>query len=152
MNLLAIDQGTSSTKALVVDEEGRVAAEAAVAVHPRAVGPDGVEHDAELLLASIVEAGRRAVDAAGLEIDAVGLANQGETVVAFDPHSGQALGPAIVWQDRRAAGLVDELAPHAEELLALSGLPLDPYFTAPKLRWLTERAPAGARSPASTPG
>ncbi len=67
---------------------------------------------------------------------AVGLANQGETVLAWDPHSGEPLTQALVWQDRRAATICDEMAPHARELKQLTGLPLDPYFAAPKMAWI----------------
>jgi glycerol kinase len=88
------------------------------------------------LLTSVVDAGRRALADAGESVEAVGLANQGETVLAWDPSTGEPLTDAIVWQDRRAAPLCDELAPHAEELRQLTGLPLDPYFAAPKMAWI----------------
>lgn len=144
MNILAIDQGTSSTKALVVDEHGVVLSEASVDVTPTTRGHDEVEHDANALLASIVTAGRQALALASVDVAAVGLANQGETVVAWDPLTGEACSPAIVWQDRRATVVTDQLASHASRLFELTGLPLDPYFTAPKLRWLADRAPEGA--------
>ena len=144
MRVLAIDQGTSSTKALVLDGDGTILAEATTPVHPRS-GPAGsVEQDAEELLASILSAGRRAVTAAGGGIDAVGIANQGETVVACDRATGRPLGPALSWQDRRAVSVTDQLAGQAERLTAISGLPLDPYFTAPKLAWLTHELGEGA--------
>ena len=66
----------------------------------------------------------------------VALANQGETVLAWDRDSGRPLSPAIVWQDRRASRLCDELAEHADMLAARTGLVLDPYFSAPKMAWL----------------
>jgi glycerol kinase len=72
------------------------------------------------------------------------LANQGETVVAFDPLTGNATTPAIVWQDRRANSVTESMRDHEPRLFELTGLPLDPYFTAPKLRWLADRAPKGS--------
>ena len=74
--------------------------------------------------------------AAGVAIEAVALANQGETVLAWDPDSGTPLSPAIVWQDRRAESICVELAAHADEIAARTGLVLDPYFSAPKMAWL----------------
>jgi glycerol kinase len=136
VNVLAIDQGTSSTKALVVADEGSILAQAEVEVHPRATTEGGVEVDPEELLGSVVEAGRRALDEAGVRVRAAGLANQGETVLAWDLASGRPLSAAVVWEDRRAIEITDELQESAAELEQLSGLKLDPYFAAPKMTWL----------------
>lgn len=140
MAVLAIDQGTSATKALVVDDDGRVLASAArpVTVH---AGADGsVEVDPGELWDSVVTAGRAALaDAGGPTLHAVGLANQGETVLAWDRVTGEPQGRAIVWQDGRAASVCDALRPHADRLAAITGLQLDPYFSAPKLAWLRAR-------------
>ena len=138
VNVLAIDQGTSSTKALVVDADGAVRGRADVAVHPRVLGGGGVEQDPEELWRSVVDAGAAAVRAAGVTIGAVGLANQGETVLAWDRASGRALSTALSWQDRRAGVVCDRLAARADELTATTGLPLDPYFAAAKMTWLRE--------------
>lgn len=140
--VLAIDQGTSSTRALVVAEDGSVLAEASAPVRPRAHGEGAVEQDPAELLASVVDAGRNALAAAGTEVAAVGLGNQGETVLMWDPVSLRPLGPAVSWQDRRAADVTERLAPRAERLREITGLPLDPYFAAPKMAWLRERADA----------
>ena len=135
-NVLAIDQGTSGTKAVVVCPERGVIASATVDLRPR-YGPAGeVEQDPQALLDSVLDAGRRALAAAGEPVIAVGLANQGETVLAWDPRTGTPLTPAIVWQDRRAAAICHDLADDAGWLTDLTGLPLDPYFAAPKLAWL----------------
>ena len=134
--VLAIDQGTSGTKAIVVCPERGVLATATVDLHPRYGNDGAVEIDPELLLSSVVEAGRRALDLAGEPVAAVGLANQGETVLAWDRATGTPLTPAIVWQDRRSAALCAQLAPAGGRLAELTGLPLDPYFAAPKLAWL----------------
>ncbi|MFJ1598797.1 FGGY family carbohydrate kinase [Streptomyces sp. NPDC088261] len=137
--VLAVDQGTSSTKALVICPERGVIGTGSAPAAPR-YGPGGtVEVDPALLLSSVVEAGRRALADAGEPVAAVGLANQGETVLAWDPGTGAPLTDAIVWQDRRAEPLCAELAPHAARLRELTGLPVDPYFAAPKMAWIRRR-------------
>ncbi|MGZ4480252.1 MAG: FGGY family carbohydrate kinase [Nocardioidaceae bacterium] len=135
-SILAIDQGTSGTKALVVDERGRLLALAEEPVNPVYLQGGGVEQDPGELLDSVLVAGRRAVAAAGRPVEMVTIANQGETVLAWDPVTGAPLSPAVVWQDRRSADLCAELTGHAAEVAARTGLVLDPYFSAPKMAWL----------------
>ncbi len=142
MNVLAIDQGTSATKALLVGPGAEVLGRGEVPVRTRSVGADGVEADPEELFASVVAAGAQALAAAGAPAHAVALANQGETVLAWDRATGAPLSRAIVWQDRRSAGLCGRLADRAAELTAITGLPLDPYFAAPKMAWLRENLTA----------
>jgi glycerol kinase len=139
VTVLAIDQGTSGTKAIVVSPDRGVIATADAPVRPRYGSGGLVEQDPGELLESVLDAGRRALAAAGEPVAAVGLANQGETVLAWDPQSGQPLTPAIVWQDRRSAGVCDRLREHAERLEEITGLSLDPYFAAPKMTWLREQ-------------
>jgi glycerol kinase len=134
--VLAIDQGTSSTKAIVVDGTGRGVAVAEEPLRPDYLGCGGVEQDPEALLHSVLESGRRAVAAAGLPIDVVALANQGETVLAWDPATGRPLTKAIVWQDRRAEEICAPLSAHRDLVAERTGLVLDPYFSAPKLAWV----------------
>lgn len=136
MTVLAIDQGTSGTKAIVVDPEHGVVGLAEVPVHPRYLDGGGVEQDPAELLESVLGAGRAALAQAGRPVEAVSLANQGETVLAWDPDTGRPLSQAIVWQDRRAESLCAGLAGHADMLAARTGLVLDPYFSAPKMAWL----------------
>ncbi|WP_433510438.1 FGGY family carbohydrate kinase [Nonomuraea sp. CA-143628] len=138
MYILAIDQGTSGTKAIVVDGGGAVLAIAEEALRPRYLEGGGVEQDPHALLDSVLTAGRRAGAAAGVPLAAVALANQGETVLAWDPATGEPLTPAIVWQDRRAERLCAARAPYADRVAALTGLVLDPYFSAPKMRWIRD--------------
>ena len=139
MNVLAIDQGTSATKAIVVGDGGRVLGEGSAPVHPKP-GPGGaVEQDPQELLDSIVAAGRAALEAAGEPVEAVGVGNQGETVLRWDRATGRPFGPALSWQDRRAVTVTNELADHADRLTEITGLPLDPYFAAPKMTWLRRR-------------
>ncbi|MFD4033323.1 FGGY family carbohydrate kinase [Streptomyces sp. NPDC058637] len=134
--VLAIDQGTSGTKALVICPERGVIGSGSAPVRPRYASGGVVETDPAELLGSVLDAGRQALAEAGEPVAAVGLANQGETVLAWDPATGLPLTDAVVWQDRRAEALCAGLAPYAEELKQLTGLPLDPYFAAPKMAWI----------------
>ncbi|MFD8157963.1 FGGY family carbohydrate kinase [Streptomyces malaysiensis] len=134
--ILAIDQGTSGTKAIVVDTEDGTVAIAEEAIRPSYLPGGGVEQNPQQLLASVLTAGRRAVSMADRPIDGVALANQGETVLAWDEATGTPLSPAIVWQDRRAESICAELTEHSEVLAQRTGLVLDPYFSAPKMAWL----------------
>jgi glycerol kinase len=150
VTVLSIDQGTSATKALVVAADGRVLAHAEVAVGPAPTPDGGVEQDPEQLWASVIETGTRAVRAAGVAVAAIGLANQGETVLAWDRESGSPFGGALSWQDRRAIEVCDELASQAAVLTARTGLPLDPYFAGPKMTWLRRHTPHGVITTSDT--
>ncbi len=137
MAILALDQGTSGSKAIVIDADG-IHAVVENAIHP-AYLPDGaVEQDPMELYNSLIDAGRQAVAEAARPIEGVSLANQGETVLAWDPETGEPLTPCIVWQDRRAETVVERLRQHADEVHQRTGLVLDCYFTAPKMVWLRE--------------
>lgn len=137
MTVLAIDQGTSGTKAIVVDPVHGVVGIAEVPVHPVYLNDGGVEQDPSELLESVLAAGHGAIAAAGgRSVDVVSLANQGETVLAWDPATGRPLSQAIVWQDGRAASVCAELKDHREFIETRSGLALEAYFSAPKLAWL----------------
>ncbi|MFT4109604.1 FGGY family carbohydrate kinase [Propionicimonas sp.] len=136
MTVLAIDQGTSGTKAIVVDPSDGIVGLAEVPVHPAYLADGGVEQDPRELLDSVRSAARQAMAAAGRPIDIVSLANQGETVLAWDPDTGRPLSPAIVWQDGRAAPVCAELEGSRELIEHRSGLALEAYFSAPKLAWL----------------
>lgn len=137
-HVLAIDQGTSGTKAIVVDNQGAVLSIAEVELHPTYLPGGGVEQDPAALLESVITSGRRALEQAGVSVNAVALANQGETVLGWDRTSGRALTPAIVWQDRRAASVCAALADSADDVAQRTGLVLDPYFSAPKMRWIRD--------------
>lgn len=136
MTVLAIDQGTSGTKAVVVDAHDGVVGVAEVAVTPRYLDGGAVEQDPAQLLDSVLTAGHAAIAQAGRPVEAVSLANQGETVLAWDRTSGRPRSAAIVWQDRRAESVCADLVGHADLLAARTGLVLDPYFSAPKMAWL----------------
>jgi glycerol kinase len=136
VRILAIDQGTSATKAVIFGEDGEIVTSVEAAVTPRAVPGGGVEQDPEQLWQSVCEAGREAVARAGDGVAAVGFANQGETVLAWARNTGRPLSTAISWQDRRAASICTDMAGVADDLTRTTGLPLDPYFAAPKMTWL----------------
>ncbi|MGA5194542.1 FGGY family carbohydrate kinase [Streptomyces exfoliatus] len=138
--VLAVDQGTSGTKALVLCPERGVIGSGTAPVRPRHLPGGLVEVDPRELYDSVVAAGRAALAEAGTPVVAVGLANQGETVLAWDPATGAPLTDALVWQDRRAASVCEGLGAHAERLRHLTGLPLDPYFAAPKMAWIRRHA------------
>ncbi|MFD3994485.1 FGGY family carbohydrate kinase [Streptomyces sp. NPDC058548] len=138
--VLAVDQGTSGTKALVLCPERGVIGSGTAPVRPRYLPGGLVEVDPRELYDSVVTAGRAALADAGTPVVAMGLANQGETVLAWDPATGEPLTDALVWQDRRAASVCAELDAHAEQLRHLTGLPLDPYFAAPKMAWIRRHA------------
>ncbi|WP_293780805.1 FGGY family carbohydrate kinase [uncultured Aeromicrobium sp.] len=135
MAILAIDQGTSGTKAVVVDDDGIIAV-AERELRPRYLPGGGVEQDPHELLQSVLDTGREAATSGGRPLTAVALANQGETVLAWDLATGQPLTTALSWQDRRAESVCGALADHAEEIRARTALQLDPYFSAPKMAWL----------------
>ena len=134
--VLAIDQGTSGTKAIVVGADDQILGLAEVSVYPQYLPGGGVEQDPLALLESVMTAGRAAIAQSSVPVDVVTLANQGETVLAWDPATGSPLSPMIVWQDRRADSVCNGLGDHAAVIAARTGLVLDPYFSAPKLTWL----------------
>ena len=139
MRIAAIDQGTTSTKALIVADDGS-AVDVGGLRHAQKLPRTGwVGHDAGELLANV----RALIDrAASLGMEGIALANQGETVVAWDRRTGRPLADAIVWHDRRTEAQVAALAAAGmgEAVKQASGLPLDPYFSASKLRWLLDNA------------
>jgi len=138
MSVLAIDQGTSGTKAIVVDDAGTVLALAEETVRPQYLPGGAVEQSPAELLESVLTAGRRAIAEAGVPIEVISLANQGETVLAWDPATGEPLTSALVWQDSRAQTVCDQLRERGGEIAQRTGLVLDPYFSAPKMTWIRE--------------
>ncbi|HEY8879233.1 MAG TPA: FGGY family carbohydrate kinase, partial [Roseateles sp.] len=148
--LLALDQGTSSSRALVFDRSGRLLAVAQRELPQHFPQPGWVEHDAEQIWTHQVECAREAVAKAGVKVGAIGITNQRETVVLWDRKTGQPLHKALVWQDRRTAAFCEQLKSNGLEprVRELTGLVLDPYFSATKLRWLLDHVP-GARERAA---
>ncbi|MGY3317242.1 FGGY family carbohydrate kinase [Arthrobacter sp. TE12232] len=134
--VLAIDQGTSGTKAVVVAADGKILGLAEQPVRPHYLDGSGVEQDPQELLDSVLATGRAAVARSGALVDIVTIANQGETVLAWDPDTGKPLSNMIVWQDRRAEAICASLAGFKEDFAKRTGLVLDPYFSAPKQAWI----------------
>lgn len=137
--LLAIDEGTSSARAIVFSLKGEILGLGRRPVPLSYPQPGWVEQDPEALWQAQFEAVQEALRAAGVQptdIAAIGLTNQRETTIAWDPHTGQPYGPAIVWQDRRTADFCAQLAPQTERLRQKTGLLPDPYFSASKIAWM----------------
>ncbi|MDP3288618.1 MAG: glycerol kinase GlpK, partial [Methyloversatilis sp.] len=148
-HILALDQGTTSSRALLFDTAGRVVAMAQRELPQHYPQPGWVEHDAHRIWTDTVDCVKEALMRAALaptDIAAVGITNQRETVVLWERATGTPLAPAIVWQDRRTADFCARLKAdgHEDAVRAKTGLVLDPYFSASKIAWLLEHVP-GAR-------
>lgn len=136
--VLSIDQGTSGTKAIVIDKDDCVIGVAEQSITPH-YGVDGVvEQDPWQMLNSVLDTAKEAIAQAKVSIDIITLANQGETVLAWEPSSGLPLTPMVVWQDRRSDTICQRLAEYAPMVAQKTGLVLDPYFSAPKMAWIRE--------------
>ncbi len=146
--VLAIDQGTTSTRAIAFDEEGRPRATAQKPLTQYFPAPGLVEHDPEEIWHSVLEVSRQVLRETGTDaIAAIGITNQRETTLLWERATGRPIGNAIVWQDRRTADLCATLrdegwGPHVAES---TGLVIDPYFSATKLAWMLDAVP-GARA------
>ena len=146
--LLVLDEGTTSTRALLYYQNGTVRGMASRPITQHYPAPGLVEHDAEEIWAGTLACAREMVDKAGGadRIAAIGITNQRETVVAWDRASGNPLARAIVWQDRRTADVCGKLAKagHGPEIQSRTGLRLDPYFSASKMAWLARQEQVAA--------
>jgi glycerol kinase len=150
--LLAIDQGTTSTRAVVYDATGREQGSAAQELTQHYPRPGWVEHDAEEIWQSVAQVVPKALAAARIEARAlagIGLTNQRETSVLWERATGRPVARALVWQDRRTTDFCRQHLADEPWLHERTGLVLDPYFSATKFRWLLEQDPA-IRSRAET--
>lgn len=142
---LGIDQGTTGTTVLLLDEQFHLKGRGYREHRQYYPKPGWVEHDPLEIWQSLLSAVRQALDAAGArpeEIRCIGLDNQGETCLIWDRTTGEPVAPAIVWQDRRTAQDADQLAHSSGEWIRVrTGLVVDAYFSATKLRWLLENIP-----------
>jgi glycerol kinase len=141
--ILAIDQGTTGTTCLVFDPDAELIGRAYRELEQHFPRPGWVEHDAAEIWSVTQAVAGEALDDAGLgpgELEAVGITNQRETVVAWDPDTGEPLHRALVWQDRRTAERCDQLreAGHEALIRERTGLVIDPYFSGTKIEWLLE--------------
>ncbi len=151
--LIAIDQGTTSTRAIVFDAALKPLASAQVELHQIYPGPGEVEHDPEEIWNATVATVREALAKAELtakDVAGIGISNQRETTLLWDRATGKPIHNAIVWQDRRTARTCDTLRTQGHEptIIARTGLLLDPYFSASKIAWLLDNI-EGARAAAN---
>jgi glycerol kinase len=148
--ILALDQGTTSSRALLFDRAGRVVAQAARELPQIFPKPGWVEHDPEAIWSSQLAAAREALEKAQVaasDVAAIGITNQRETTILWERATGRPLANAIVWQCRRTAPLCEKLvrAGHAAKIRRRTGLVCDPYFSGTKLRWLLDSIPGARR-------
>ena len=151
-HVLAIDQGTTSTRAIVFNREGRPVGTAQRELEQFFPRPGWVEHDPEMIWRDTLDVARDAVAVAALEppaVAAIGITNQRETALVWERATGRPIHRAIVWQDRRTADLCRRLVAdgHEERVRERTGLVIDAYFSATKVAWLLDNVP-GARAAA----
>ncbi|WP_394343935.1 glycerol kinase GlpK [Falsirhodobacter xinxiangensis] len=137
--ILAIDQGTTSTRSIVFDERLRPIATAQAEFPQAFPRPGWVEHDPADIWRTVQETARKAAE--GHRIGAIGITNQRETVLLWDRATGEPLHNAIVWQDRRTTDICDGLLEHEALITERTGLLVDPYFSGTKLKWLLDTVP-----------
>ena len=140
--VLAIDQGTTGTTVLVIDSEGRIRGRAYGEIRQFFPRPGWVEHDPEEIFRSCVTLSKRALAgarASGGDVATIGITNQRETFVVWERASGRPVGRAIVWQCRRSIEICERLRPQEREIAQRTGLIIDPYFSASKLKWMLDR-------------
>src|SRR5215469_164406 len=150
--ILALDQGTTSSRAILFDEAGSIVAVAQKEFQQFYPRPGWVEHDPAEILTSQFDCAVEAMGKAGAlrsDVAAIGITNQRETVIVWDRATGKAIVPAIVWQDRRTAEMCEVLEERGlgETVSCSTGLVLDPYFSATKVKWILDNV-AGARAKA----
>jgi glycerol kinase len=138
--ILALDQGTTSSRAMAIDRDGSVVASAQREFTQHYPQPGWVEHDPDEILASQLAVMDEVLERTGAA-RAIGITNQRETTLLWDRRTGKAVHPAIVWQDRRTTPMCAELAEHAALFADRTGLRLDPYFSGTKLKWMLENLP-----------
>jgi glycerol kinase len=148
--ILAIDEGTTGTTSLLINADGQVVAKAYQEVHPIYPQPGWVEEDPQELFQKAIAAAHDAVQKTGVDISLVkgiGITNQRETTVVWDRHTGKPVCNAIVWQCRRTAGLCEELKQkgYEETVREKTGLVIDAYFSATKIRWILDHITNGQK-------
>jgi glycerol kinase len=146
-HLLAIDQGTTSTRSLLFDSSGRLLVGAQREFFQSYPQPGWVEHDPQTIWRDVLHTAREVIAKSHVQVAAIGIANQRETTIVWERADGTPIYPAIVWQDRRTAAECERLRRDGAEALvrARTGLLLDPYFSATKLAWILDHV-AGARA------
>src|SRR5579871_4631057 len=150
--ILALDQGTTSSRAILFDQGGRIRQIAQKEFHQYYPQPGWVEHDPEEIWSSQYGVLAEVLAKAGCttkDVAAIGITNQRETVIVWERSTGKPIHPAIVWQDRRTAAFCDELKARglSTRIQEKTGLVIDAYFSATKLKWILDEVP-GARAKA----
>ena len=149
--ILALDQGTTSSRAIVFDHEGNIRSVAQKEFTQYFPRPGWVEHDPKEIWsseASVIAEAITKMDINGLNIAGIGITNQRETTIVWDAKTGEPVYNAIVWQDRRTADYCESIDPETvRKIREKTGLILDPYFSATKIRWILQNVP-GAREKA----
>jgi len=153
--VLSLDEGTTGATAVAVGMDGQVKGKGYAEIEQHYPQPGWVEHDAEEIWAAVQSTARGALDAAGSQpgdVRAIGIANQRETLVLWDRKTLKPLSRAIVWQDRRTAAECTRLreAGHEDRVREITGLVLDPYFTATKLAWAMKHVDGATRAAVGT--
>jgi glycerol kinase len=148
--ILVIDQGTTGSAALLLDEEGGIASSADQEIRQIYPQPGWVEHDPQEIFRTSLTVAREALQKAGVtasQVKGIGITNQRETTVVWDRRTGEPVSNAIVWQCRRTAPLCEELKARGltQTIRDKTGLPIDAYFSATKLRWILDHIPDGQR-------
>ncbi|MEY3163810.1 MAG: hypothetical protein RI887_634, partial [Actinomycetota bacterium] len=141
MAILAIDQGTSATKAILLDDDFQVIAKGSAPLPVEHLESGSATTSGNQMWQSVVDAINQVLSSSGEKISAVGLANQGESILAWDKKTAEPLTPVIIWQDSRSAQICESKKDHSEFVLSKTGLTIDPYFVAPKISWLKQNYP-----------
>jgi glycerol kinase len=147
--ILAIDQGTTGTRAILYDRPGRIVSQSYQELRQHYPKPGWVEHNPEEIWSSTLKVISQALRRGGISarrIAAIGITNQRETAILWDRRTGRPLHRAIVWQDRRTSEICRDLKVHEPEVRRTTGLVLDPYFSGTKIAWLIRHAPAVSRA------
>jgi len=143
--ILAIDEGTTGTRVLVVDHDSTIIGQAYTEFTQHHPGPDRVEHDAMEIWDATKEMLEKALGDAGLtasDIAAIGITNQRATTVVWDRKTGEPIGPAIVWQDTRMAGFIESIRVQwAEKVYNRTGWALAPVYSSMSIRWIMDHVP-----------
>ena len=147
--IMALDQGTTSSRCILFDKAGNICSVAQKEFHQIFPKPGWVEHDAEEIWFTTLEVSRTAMRKLGVtaaDIAAIGITNQRETTVVWDKNTGHPIANAIVWQCRRTADIIDDLVAKglSDEIREKTGLVPDAYFSGSKIKWLLDNVP-GAR-------
>jgi len=141
--ILAIDSGTTGVTAIAVSDKGEIIARGYQEFPQHFPQPGWVEHNLEEIWSAVLSSGQQVIDKVGKDFKALGITNQRETIGLWDRETLRSPRNAIVWQDRRTTEILKDLENHPtySKVQALTGLPLDPYFSAAKLRWIAKHEP-----------